>query len=915
MQLDVDYDTEELEEPEFSHFVSSSTNSRHTSFSMRPEVPPLTPLPCTPPRIESPHLQIDMSPIPAVNIMDPQLSDTLEVQCLTNSPANSTVHELTGNISDQADDPPRPDVDEQQNLSQDHIQNSRSNDDLLSQNDTVDLDTVAQPASPAGNQLSREQLKNLRRDSNIIAVSKMTRPPSTKDRDDILDLILGWWWPVEDDEYDHPYAQHVVRVLDQLPPEEGKLSGCETDKKPKTPAEFFDHLFDESLWDDLREGTNQYVAANRSHLLAEPESRYKNWTDCSNAELKAVFALLIGMGNVRKRDMPSYWNTAQTDKVARTPFFSSVMPRNRFLAIYWALHLPHDHEDDHPLRKVKILLDKCNTRFRAAYVPGKRLSYDECSCAFRGRVHFLHYNPSKPDKYHIMVYACSENSGYTIGLDPYYGETQRDQYKHLKNAGQENHTQLNVGAIIRSALQRQQQVFDTARDQDILQSYLFRTSKSMRNGKEVRRRKKRAEETDEHNGDTDEEDEADTTSIPTTSLRDEASVRIACKNYINACQRRLADKERGVNDRQVFGHLESLQLLDKGYFIFMDNMYTSPSLFAELLKRKTFACGTVRNQKVGFPEALQNITPPVSKALQLDMPERGDVKARRKPVPGTDGSMLAINFMDKKQVLMLTTIHSAKMVTLKLRESKQRWKDAQAEKARQFEDGQKRKQEIMRIPARRRTPEQKEELENIKKLQKPTQPVTDQKPFAVYDYNFDMGGPDLLGQLVDSYDFLRATVSWPKKFMLWMFSCLLVNAYILHSKFGTQSSMNHYVFRLAVIDHLLKDTDQERRMQKSNDHALSCERVTPGAHFPEALPKEEDKRRPQSQCFACNFTIPQMKRYLSEEEFRHCVELKRIRTSFRCKSCLVPLCIEPCFEIYHTERDFRKTCLDFRLQT
>ena len=34
--------------------------------------------------------------------------------------------------------------------------------------------------------------------------------------------------------------------------------------------------------------------------------------------------------------------------------------------------------------------------------------------------------------------------------------------------------------------------------------------------------------------------------------------------------------------------------LDKGFFAFMDNYYTSVALFEELEERKTLACGTVR---------------------------------------------------------------------------------------------------------------------------------------------------------------------------------------------------------------------------------------------------------------------------------------------------------------------------------
>ena len=42
--------------------------------------------------------------------------------------------------------------------------------------------------------------------------------------------------------------------------------------------------------------------------------------------------------------------------------------------------------------------------------------------------------------------------------------------------------------------------------------------------------------------------------------------------------------------------------LDKGFSAFMDNHYTSVALFEELEERKTLACGTVRSNRVNWPE-------------------------------------------------------------------------------------------------------------------------------------------------------------------------------------------------------------------------------------------------------------------------------------------------------------------------
>ena len=45
--------------------------------------------------------------------------------------------------------------------------------------------------------------------------------------------------------------------------------------------------------------------------------------------------------------------------------------------------------------------------------------------------------------------------------------------------------------------------------------------------------------------------------------------------------------------------------LNKGYSVYMDNFYSSPALFEELLSKKTFAVGTLRTNRNNFPLSLK----------------------------------------------------------------------------------------------------------------------------------------------------------------------------------------------------------------------------------------------------------------------------------------------------------------------
>lgn len=54
------------------------------------------------------------------------------------------------------------------------------------------------------------------------------------------------------------------------------------------------------------------------------------------------------------------------------------------------------------------------------------------------------------------------------------------------------------------------------------------------------------------------------------------------------------DKEVPVSHKAVPNLIEAMGVLDKGYNLYVDNWYTSPTPFHWLLGRYTNACGTVR---------------------------------------------------------------------------------------------------------------------------------------------------------------------------------------------------------------------------------------------------------------------------------------------------------------------------------
>ena len=82
--------------------------------------------------------------------------------------------------------------------------------------------------------------------------------------------------------------------------------------------------------------------------------------------------------------------------------------------------------------------------------------------------------------------------------------------------------------------------------------------------------------------------------------------------------------------------------LDKGYYVFMDNYYTSVGLFEELEGRKTLACGTVRSKRLGLPKDICDL-----KAKEVKSLKRGESLYRQKD------TVTCVTWRDRKPVSVL----------------------------------------------------------------------------------------------------------------------------------------------------------------------------------------------------------------------------------------------------------------------
>ena len=122
------------------------------------------------------------------------------------------------------------------------------------------------------------------------------------------------------------------------------------------------------------------------------------------------------MGLIEVPTLEGYWTTAWESEI---PFFRRVMSRDRFLQIFWMLHV-----GDGPRRvdKIQGLVDALLANFQAAYYPTENVAVDETMVGFRGRFSAKQYMPSKPTKYGIKAFTlASSEHGYMLNILLYTG--------------------------------------------------------------------------------------------------------------------------------------------------------------------------------------------------------------------------------------------------------------------------------------------------------------------------------------------------------------------------------------------------------------------------------------------------------------------------------------------------------------
>ncbi|CAM4569416.1 unnamed protein product [Leuciscus chuanchicus] len=244
------------------------------------------------------------------------------------------------------------------------------------------------------------------------------------------------------------------------------------------------------------------------------------------------------------------------------------------------------------------------------------------------------------------------------------------------------------------------------------------------------------------------------------------NIRDACRTFSSKSEHLHRLEDGGIQGEKGLSY-ESV-MLGTGYKLYVDNFYTSPMLFRDLLYKKIWACGTIRPNRIGFPKTITN-------RLPRNAP-RGSMRWLK------EDELLFLEWKDSREVLMCSTFHKA-------------YKGDTVQRRLKNKDGQ---WSQVHVPI----------------------------PCAVLDYNRLMGGVDLSDALIGYYKVLHKTRKWYRTFFFHFVDIAVVNALILHQHLArarNEKPLTQKEFRETLVLELAGLESRTAASQASND---ACHNLT-----------------------------------------------------------------------------------------
>ncbi|XP_041920753.1 piggyBac transposable element-derived protein 4-like [Alosa sapidissima] len=245
------------------------------------------------------------------------------------------------------------------------------------------------------------------------------------------------------------------------------------------------------------------------------------------------------------------------------------------------------------------------------------------------------------------------------------------------------------------------------------------------------------------------------------------------------------------------------KVLGTGYKLYVDNFYTSRTLFLDLLEKRIRACGTIRSNQLG---------PLRLKSGQLDKKSpRGCIRWIR------EGPIVFVQWKDTRDVLMCSTIHKA-----------------------HGEDTIQR---------------------NMKDVEGQWAMNSIAVPPAILDYNKNMGAVDHSDALISYYNVLHRTKRWYRSFFYHFVDIAVVNAFILHKELASAKGervMTQKKFRETLVLELraagTPNTAAQRAPLFHSDNYPNACTIRGVSHMPVYFTPDSTQGR--RRCVLCHLKTP-----------------------------------------------------------
>lgn len=188
-----------------------------------------------------------------------------------------------------------------------------------------------------------------------------------------------------------------------------------------------------------------------------------------------------------------------------------------------------------------------------------------------------------------------------------------------------------------------------------------------------------------------------------------------------------------------------------------------------------------------------------------------------------------------------------------------------------------------------------------------TRNVTDKiKPVAVVEYSKHMSGADKIDQLLAYFPLARRTSKWTTKVFMHLFTLSVIQSSIIYNKLQTLNNLKKTplpVFikqlgkELTILYVSERNATPNRPPPKSVKKPQTLLRLNHSAisfHCLGHLPPTSSNPKPRRACKVCYDRLP------NESGKR-----KRAKETYLwCTVCEIPLCLEPCFKIFHTKVNY-----------